>query len=744
MKNYGFSVSLFDRASAGLRRISSILEKTQVQAKALSNAPLLSKVPTVVQSLAGLESKMSGLTEKRNLAVSFSEAGKINAELDRLQLKVNSLQTARPIGLRAGIEQGVNQKAQFIQGGGLNTVTTVAAAGAMYAYANYAKDSLARVAELDDRMAGAAKTTGLSKIEVKALSNELQKINTRTKIDDLLGIGEIAGQFKTPKAEIANFVKSVDQAAVAFKKEFGTAEKTADVFGKMGTVWAKAFPSDQIAERITKIGSGVNELTMMGAKANNITDFALRFAPAMNQLKPETILAWGAGLEKMGTDSEIASSGLQTFFKSVFSNSDRFASLMGINEKSFRQMLNTDEGVRQFMSNFSKITGKLDMEQQRSLLTSLKVDDQQAQRAVLGMVELQRMAAADSGKYSNALTELYDKAGRGIAEGTSLTNEFNLMNNTAAARIEKFWKKADEVTIKFGESLLPTLDRLLDFASTFNIDTAVNGLKAFGIAIGIIGTAFLAYSAYTTIAAISTLGFAAALQATGIPIIVIGLTALTAGIIWAYYEFDTFRSVVDTVGSAIMSVVDAIGEVYNGFVKLFAFVGNSSFFENIGKGFAEIGKMMGIEPTAAVTQNVPKTPTVSLPTDQTGFLGKAGQVAGGLFDKMPAAAQTKVSTVAEKIGLKTPKSLTSPTGGNSMMADKFLADQTSKEVAKKAGQGVVGGEGKVTNITINMQNLVGTISISATNIQEGSDDIQARVEEALLRALHGTEAKVAQ
>ncbi len=59
-------------------------------------------------------------------------------------------------------------------------------------------------------------------------------------------------------------------------------------------------------------------------------------------------------------------------------------------------------------------------------------------------------------------------------------------------------------------------------------------------------------------------------------------------------------------------------------------------------------------------------------------------------------------------------------------------------------EAIAGGGNQVRNITVNIAKLIESQNINTTNLTEGSPQIQQKVEEALIRAISGTEQMISQ
>lgn len=305
---------------------------------------------------------------------------------------------------------------------------------------------ITRIATLDDLMADVRKTTGLTNTEALGLKNTLQGIDTRTSLEDLLDISRIGGQIGVAKGELAGFTQEIDKAVVALGDEFtGGAEQVASELGKINSI----FKIDKLfgtAEGINKIGSAINELGANGlATAPFLSNFTKRLGPVAVDagISAQNILGLSAALEQLGGNPEESASGISRLFNVLTTKTDKAAKAVGISTSAFTKMLNTD--ANEAMLTFSKRLKEANPNQ---------VDfKKQLQEIGLTGVGLSKTMAMLSGN-TDLVREKQSLANKAFDEGTSLTNEFNLKNNTLVAGAEKLKK----VFLDIAESLSRTLE----------------------------------------------------------------------------------------------------------------------------------------------------------------------------------------------------------------------------------------------------------------------------------------------
>jgi tubulin-specific chaperone A len=182
------------------------------------------------------------------------------------------------------------------------------------------------------------------------------------------------------------------------------------------------------------VGSALNELAAQGASSEqNIADFVTRLGALPPAMKPPltTLLGFGSALEESGINAEIGSSGFGKFIRVASTGASAFAQVMKLPVAQVKEMINTNPA--EFFLKFSEGLKGLDTVQLGAVLDQLKLTDNEVQR-VIG-------AATEN---TDRFRESVEVASKSVKEGTSLQNEFNKVNNNAAAIYEKVRRKVAE------------------------------------------------------------------------------------------------------------------------------------------------------------------------------------------------------------------------------------------------------------------------------------------------------------
>lgn len=452
-------------------------------------------------------------------------------------------------------------------------------------------------AKISDSIADVRKTTQLSTGALEGyedvvvnLTNSLAQLDTRTSLADLLDISRIGGQLgvgaelitqfeelkkagdeagaalklQEAQAELEGFTQAIDQVNVALGDELaGGVEGISSDLGKLNELLGSA---DEFGtgEGILAIGSAINSLGAAGtANGAKIVDFSKRLAGIAPQanISAANLLGLGAALDEFGQSPEVAASSLTQLLVAIGEDVPHFAAIAGKSVEEFSETLGVDgnEALLQVLEGAGAASGGI--EDMARLLQEFGVDSVRATSVLTALTgNLQRVKDVQA-----IANEQFDIA-RGTMEGNlSVTEEFNVKNQTLAAEIDKLKNSFINLVVDSGfqEFLAAGVKGLVTF---------VQGLKAVpeflvenrGLILAL-GGALITFNAAAIAAKVALLGEAIALKASAVakkiatvsqwnlnaamsanPIgVVIGLIALlVGGIIWLADNFDAVKETI--------------------------------------------------------------------------------------------------------------------------------------------------------------------------------------------------------
>lgn len=294
---------------------------------------------------------------------------------------------------------------------------------------NKLKEMVTANIDLEESQANVMKTTGYTKQQVDALTESLKKLNTKTPINELLGLAEAGGRINLTGKELENFVKQTDIAFVALGDSLeGSAEEIGLILGKI----AGNFDLDKkygIGTSISKIGSSLNELGA-NSKATEapMVDFIKRLAGVSQQagIALPDLAALGALFDENGQSVEISATTFNTLLPAIGKDVERFAKIAGVNVTDFRKIVEEDAFEALVLVAKGAQSNQKGLEGLSETLENYGVDSARA-ASVVGILSSK----------TDRLTELQKISNDAFEDGTSISKEFGIKNETLGATLSK-------------------------------------------------------------------------------------------------------------------------------------------------------------------------------------------------------------------------------------------------------------------------------------------------------------------
>ena len=338
-------------------------------------------------------------------------------------------------------------------------------------------------ADMDQEMANVRKFTGMNASEVEQLNEDFQKIDTRTGREELNKLAQEAGRLgKTSQEDVLGFVKAADQINVALD-DLGdgatlTLSKLTNIFGdeeRLGTEKA-----------LLAVGSVINELSQnCTASAPYLANFTQRMAGVGAQAKmtiPE-IMGFAAVLDSQGQAVEMSATAVSKVIMDMFKENDKIIKATGLNAKEFNETLkkSTNEGLLMLLDRLHEL-GNIDV-----LAPVFKDMGENGARAA-------QVISALAGNLDLVRWE-QEEATKAFAEGTSVTNEFNVQNTTVQAGLDKARKGVTEMAVALGEQLQPIMKHVISSTTLLLkfMSTSITFIKENAFTLASLTAAFIAY-----------------------------------------------------------------------------------------------------------------------------------------------------------------------------------------------------------------------------------------------------------
>lgn len=389
----------------------------------------------------------------RNIDPSLPEWKQYNQQLKEVNARIKELKgTATETGLSLGkLADGFNRYAAI----GASALATLTG---MTLTMRKCVDEYAQMEEAESQV---IKYTGMTAEEVKQLNEEFKAMDTRTPREELNRLAGEAGKLGiTGVQEVREFVEAANQINVALGEDLG--EEAVNQIGKLSQMFGDE--SRSLKDNMLAIGSAVNQVAQStSASEPYLVQFTARMGGVGKQAKMSVtdIMGFASALDQNMLRSEMASTALSGLIMRIYQEPAKYAKLAGMDVEQFTQLVETDvnEAVMSFLSALNKMGG---MAQMAPVLKEMQLSGAEAASVIstlAGNVDLVRKEQ--------------ENANVAFTEGTSITNEYAVQNNTVQARLEKLQNDFKNVRVELGERLLPVMRYMISTGSL-----TVKGLMA--------------------------------------------------------------------------------------------------------------------------------------------------------------------------------------------------------------------------------------------------------------------------
>ncbi len=444
-----------------MREAQRRMEKTG-KTNTVAFRKLNSEIATLEKALDSSKTRLEKL--QRAQSINTMTMGELRAHVRRLKVELAGLDPRSPQWAKFNNElkesnarlyelQAQSKATEGVMSrmaGSLNKYIGVFSAGlASAAFAvtgvNKAKSAFN---EFDEALNEMRKTTDFSAESAQKFAKALSMIDTRTALNDLMGIARVGGKLGIAQDDLLGFVKAADILKIALGKDLGDdVETTLGQIGKMVTVFHLT-DNMTIDEGMMKVGAAINELGKSStANEANIVNFTKRVAgvASTSHISIADITGLGASVDATGIQIETAATAISNVITGMFKRTKEFAKVAGMSLSDFKDLLNKDVNEA-FIRVLSGMSDTESMENVVAALDSLKIE---GARSVTVLSSLANNV--------DLVRNQQIIASRAFEEGTSCLGEFNIMNNSATASLEKHKKEALESAVALGKMLAPAI-----------------------------------------------------------------------------------------------------------------------------------------------------------------------------------------------------------------------------------------------------------------------------------------------
>ena len=492
---------------ADLKKLRKELGDTKKQIREIENSTM--QVDSVMRKLdRATPRELQKTLQTLNRQLDYMERGSDawNAHIEKIKkVKAEIASVNEEIRGQEGWFSRMNRKLNDWQ------MSIMGAAAAVTGLIMAGRKAVSAYADMDAEMANVRKYTGMTAEEVEVLNEEMKTIDTRSSREELNRLAQEAGRLgKTSQEDVMGFVRAADKINVALD-ELGegatlTLSKLTTIFGdeeRLGTEKA-----------LLAVGSVINELSQnCTASAPYLANFGQRLAGvgAQANMTIPQIMGFAAVLDSQGQKVEMSATALSKLIMNLFKNPAKIAKATGMDLQTF-----TDTCVKDTNAGLLMLLERLHQLGDMSVLAPVFAD--MGENGARASAVISALAGnLDMVKWEQ------EEAAKAFEEGTSVTKEFDVQNNTVQAGLDKARKRVNELAVELGEKLMPVmrhiissttlalraLSAIIDFISKYHreIIVAVSAVVAYTVAVNAATIATKAKAAAVAIAKAATLAW---------------------------------------------------------------------------------------------------------------------------------------------------------------------------------------------------------------------------------------------
>ena len=328
------------------------------------------------------------------------------------------------------------------QGGAWHTaMKNLTAYVGLFAIFNHVKDLVAGAIKKNFEYSGSLtdirKVSGLTMEQVKQLSTELAKIDTRTSVDGLAQLAYEASKLGVGKYGVegmAQFVRAADKINVAIGEEMG--EKALPSLLKMTEVMG-LIPKMGLEKSIEAVGSSMFKLASTStATSSDITEFAKRSTGVARTagITTDQLLALGSAFSAQMASPEVAATAMSKFIVALQKNHNLIEKDLAIPAGTINSMYQAGNAMDAIVLILEKMKEKGNMNALGEIFKDVGGD---GQRLISSMVTM--------AKNVDMLKDHLYESQEAFEEATAVGKEYSMQQMSVIGILERannLWEKA--------------------------------------------------------------------------------------------------------------------------------------------------------------------------------------------------------------------------------------------------------------------------------------------------------------
>ena len=351
-----------------------------------------------------------------------------------------------------------------------------------------------KVYELSDSIADIQKVTKMSAEDVDRLSLAINRLDTRSSVEQLHKLGYQAGLLGlTSQNDILGFVKAADQMNWALK-ELG--EDGAVNLMKVANLTHET-EKYGVEGALKKIGSAINEITAnSAASAGPVTEIVSRLGAvgSVAGYASAELVAIGSTMNALGVKSEMGATAVNKIMIALNNNLPAIALHSGLVADELKKLKDDTDAL--YAKGESNMTGAMAV--MMAVLQKLHETSEASGNTLATLQPIFKDMGKEGTRLATTLTNLVDNVdtlgehlditSSAFDEGVSMLNEYNVKNETAAALLDRLKNALVETffnsgTTRWLQSILKEMVKVVNHTGFW-----YRALVSLGTILGAIGT----------------------------------------------------------------------------------------------------------------------------------------------------------------------------------------------------------------------------------------------------------------
>lgn len=290
--------------------------------------------------------------------------------------------------------------------------------------------------KLSDQMANIRKVSNLPMGDIKALTKDLYKSDTRTAPTEMLDIayaGAKLGMGNGGIDQLSAFTRAANVVNVALKEDMGQDALTSlsKIVENMGLI-----KSMGVEQAMNKVGSAMFRLSSTStATSTNIVEFAKRLTAMARVagITTDQLLALGSASDSMYLAPEVAATAFTKLFSSLQTNHNLIEKTLKIEPGTINSLFTAGKAMDAVVLIFQKMHDLGNMNALKPIFKDLGSDGARLMNVMTAMA-----------KNVDMLKEHLHTSNEAYKEGTAVLDEYNIQQQTSAALVERannLWQK---------------------------------------------------------------------------------------------------------------------------------------------------------------------------------------------------------------------------------------------------------------------------------------------------------------